>query len=303
MLRPALVLTALLIGTGCASSDDASPAPETTAPASAPVLTEAWRITDGLDRPESVVYDAQRDVLYVSNIRGGATDQDGDGFLTRVSVDGEMLDAEWVTGLDGPKGLALNGDRLYVSDIDELVEVDVETGEIVNRYPVTGAAFLNDVALDGSGSVYVTDTQTHRVHQLVNGQMELWMESERVQSPNGLTFVDGSLLLAAADSASDAARTTRYVRQVDPTTKELSMMSATVPEGSIDAIEADGRGGYFVSYWAEARVMHTSPGTEASLVAEETEGTADLDYVAEQEMLYLPVMTEGQLIAYQVAWP
>jgi len=302
MSRSFLILAALLIGAGCAPVEDPA-TPETPEASTSPVLEEAWRITEGFDRPESVVYDAQRDILYVSSIRGSANAQDGDGFLSRVSPDGEMLDAEWVTGLDGPKGLALNGDRLFVSDIDELVEVDVTTGEITNRYPIEGALFLNDVALDASGSVFVTDTQTHRIHQLVDGQIELWMEGESVQSPNGITFVDGQMLLAAADSASDDSGTARYVRQVNPETQELSMMSATVPEGSIDAIEADGRGGYFVSYWAEARVMHASAGTEATVVAEETEGTADLDYVADREMLYLPVMMEGQLVAYRVTWP
>src|SRR5690606_18935656 len=45
----------------------------TVAYAPAPVrLVQAWELSTALNRPESVVYDAERDVLYVANITAGA---------------------------------------------------------------------------------------------------------------------------------------------------------------------------------------------------------------------------------------
>ena len=42
-----------------------------------------------------------------------------------------MLEREWATGLDAPKGMALANGQLYVADIDRLVEIDPATGKIV----------------------------------------------------------------------------------------------------------------------------------------------------------------------------
>ena len=87
--------------------------------------TLAWETDAGFKQPESTVYDADRDVLYVSNINGQGTDKDGNGYISKVALDGTVTESEWVTGLDGPKGLAIVGDKLYVSDITALVEIDI----------------------------------------------------------------------------------------------------------------------------------------------------------------------------------
>src|SRR5215510_5815377 len=91
---------------------------------SAQSLSETWR-TEGLSNPESVVFDPTENVLYVSNVAGDAVDKDGKGFVSRLSPDGKIVTLEWAAGLNAPKGLALAGERLYVSDIDELVAIDV----------------------------------------------------------------------------------------------------------------------------------------------------------------------------------
>jgi hypothetical protein len=78
-----------------------------------------WTL-EGLETPESVYFDEARDTLYVSNIAGEMLEKDGNGFISRVGLDGQMLEARWVTGLDAPKGLVSDGTTLYVSDIDRL---------------------------------------------------------------------------------------------------------------------------------------------------------------------------------------
>jgi DNA-binding beta-propeller fold protein YncE len=115
--------------------------------ASAESLSESWRV-EGLSNPESVLFDPTQNVLYVSNIAGEAMAKDGKGFISRLSPDGKILTLKWTTGLNAPKGLALVGERLFVSDIDELVAVDTKTGKIAKRWPAAGAKFLNDVAAD-----------------------------------------------------------------------------------------------------------------------------------------------------------
>ena len=60
---------------------------------------------------------------------------------------------------EGPRrteGHGLVNGRLYVADIDKLVEIDAESGKIIARYDAPGAQFLNDVAAAPDGTVYVS---------------------------------------------------------------------------------------------------------------------------------------------------
>ncbi|MFT6102789.1 MAG: hypothetical protein ACJA2B_001232 [Candidatus Endobugula sp.] len=64
-----------------------------------PTLVEAWRIEKSLLRPESVIYDVDRSVLYISNINGKPTGKEGNGYISRISTDGEILTEKWIVGL------------------------------------------------------------------------------------------------------------------------------------------------------------------------------------------------------------
>ncbi|TIR25807.1 MAG: hypothetical protein E5X64_19990, partial [Mesorhizobium sp.] len=75
---------------------------------------EVWSL-DGFKAPESVLFDAKRNVFYVSNIAGDLAGRDGVGYLSKVSPDGKLQAAEWVTGFNAPKGLVMQGDTLFVT--------------------------------------------------------------------------------------------------------------------------------------------------------------------------------------------
>ena len=85
-------------------------------------------------------FDAKRKVLYVSNIDGEPWTADGKGSIGKVGLDGKVIAAEWVTGLDCPKGMALSDDGkwLYVGDCGGLVVIDIDAGKIKNKIAVRG---------------------------------------------------------------------------------------------------------------------------------------------------------------------
>ncbi|UXN66053.1 hypothetical protein N8E89_22775 (plasmid) [Phyllobacterium sp. A18/5-2] len=76
---------------------------------------DVWSL-DGFKAPESVLFDAKRSIFYVTNIAGEPTGKDGVGYLSKVSPDGKLQTAEWVTSFDAPKGLVMKGDTLFVTD-------------------------------------------------------------------------------------------------------------------------------------------------------------------------------------------
>ena len=264
-------------------------------------LAETWTLAEGLDRPESVVYDAERDVLYVSNIKGDAADKDGNGYLARVSPEGEVLDSAWVTGLDAPKGLTLSDGTLYVADIDVLLAVDPESGEITERYPADGAQFLNDVTADAEGNVYVSDSRTSTVYRLNGGTLQAWLQGEgRIQGPNGVHVIEDRLIIAAGDSTAENPGSARYLQAIALDDGAISPLSGTEPIGSVDAVEPDGQGGYFLTDWGAGKVMHVTSSGEVTLLKQLGQGTADLEFVAETGVIFLPIMMSDELIAYQV---
>ena len=82
--------------------------------------------------------------------------------------------------------MALHDRTLYVADVDELIEINVASGEIVKRYPAKGAIFLNDVAVGEDGTVYVSDTPMNTIWRLKDGNFEPWFANDDLNGPNGL---------------------------------------------------------------------------------------------------------------------
>src|SRR5688500_12957923 len=109
-------------------------------------LTKVWETKAALKTPESVRFDARRKVLYVSNIDGEPWAVDGKGSIAKVGLDGKVIKAEWVKGLDCPKGLALSDDgkQLYVADAGAVVTVDIKSGKIKGKVAIPEGLQLND---------------------------------------------------------------------------------------------------------------------------------------------------------------
>ena len=91
--------------------------------------------------------------MFVSSINGQILDKDGNGYISRLSPDGKVVSAKWVTGLNGPKGLRSVRGTLWVADIDEVVGIEIASGKITSRVKVDGAQFLNDLATAPDGTV------------------------------------------------------------------------------------------------------------------------------------------------------
>src|SRR5215203_5711460 len=160
-----------------------------------------WETPANLKNPESVVYASKQNLLFVSNINGKPDQKDQNGFISAVSPsNGSTIELNWITGLNAPKGMAVNDNnsRLYVSDITDLVEIDIDGEKIVKRFNAPGSAFLNDVAMDSQGNIYVSDTVTNTIYKLDrdannsnNTTLQAWLRSPQLNGPNGL-HVDNS---------------------------------------------------------------------------------------------------------------
>src|SRR5258708_3371010 len=103
-------------------------------------LIKKWETDSVLKVPESVLFDAGNNVLYETNIDG--TDpwgMDGKGSVGKIGTDGKIINVEWVSGLNAPKGMGLYKGKLYVADLGTLAVIDIKAGKIIKTIPVAGA--------------------------------------------------------------------------------------------------------------------------------------------------------------------
>lgn len=160
-------------------------------------LSKIWETPDSIiNMPESVLSNGK--YLYVSEMVNSATEKDGKGNIIKMDLKGNIINKTFSGGMNAPKGLAIFGTRLYAADLDQIVEIDLKNGKILNKYPVEGAVFLNDVTVDNSGAVYVSDTRTGKIHVMVNGIVSTFLEN--VSKPNGLKYSGKYLYVAAGQN-------------------------------------------------------------------------------------------------------
>ena len=264
-------------------------------------VEQKWQLA-GFQNPESVVYDDARDVLYVSNVNGDATNKDGNGTISKVSLDGKLLDAAWVDGLDAPKGLAISGDKLYVADIDTLVEIDIESANVKNRYVVDDAKFLNDVAADDKGNIYVSDMVMNRIHRLQGVQFDIWVEGEELENPNGLHFAEDDIMVGSWGKMTDgfATETPGHLKRISLKDKHISSVGDGTPVGNLDGVEGTEDTGFYVTDWMSGGLLLISRKGEVSKLLDLNQGSADHEFIESKNMIFIPMMNDNVLNAYEV---
>ncbi|MCF0058205.1 ATP/GTP-binding protein [Dyadobacter sp. CY356] len=251
-------------------------------------LAEIWATEGTIPVPESVFYSATDKILYVAQIDGKAGEKDGKGAIGKVGLDGKVIDLNWVSGLNAPKGMGRLGSKFYVADVTDIVEIDFKSGKILKKYPVEESKFLNDLTIDSKGNIYVSDSDTHKVHLLKDGKVSTYYET--LTRPNGLLAIGSDLLIL--DSGS--------LIKLDANKKPT-----TIAEGldkSTDGIEEVKPGEYIVSCWAGVIYYVKSDGSKELMLDTKAAGsnTADIGYDARKKIVYVPTFLKNSVVAYQL---
>ncbi|MDN4502288.1 hypothetical protein QX776_07730 [Alteromonadaceae bacterium BrNp21-10] len=256
--------------------------------ANTPFLEKIWQTEAVLAVPESVLYDAKRQILYTSNIDGKPWENDGKGSISKVSLDGNVIDANWVSGLNGPKGMGLNGNHLYVTDNDAVVTIDIEAGKVVDRLVIPNAGTINDLSVAANGTIYFTDSKLGDIYTLINGKLSKVITGR--EGLNGVLHSDGELLFV--DSG------VLYLVNGDGSIQAI----ATGMEGRTDGIERIDANSWLVSCWL-GTVYHVTRAGKVTLLLDgrptET-SAADLGYDPVNKVAYFPGFFKNFVAAYQL---
>ena len=292
--------TGLLIATLAALGAGAVCRPADKGGAKAPIRAAS---VGGFLTPESVMWDSGQDVYFVSNINGAPNAKDGNGFISRVGPAGIVMDSAFMTGLNAPKGMALVGDTLWVTDIDAVRAFNARTGAPVATVAVPGAIFLNDIAAAPDGSLYVTDTAirfgaagvehpgTDQIFRIARDRtVTLVAKSDTFARPNGITWdaANGRFVVVPFGGTSlftwkpgDAAPT----------------VIGTGP-GQFDGVEI-AHGAIWVSSWADSSVYRYVNGQGTNLI-KGVPSPADIGYDAKRNRLLIPIFTGNRVEIWQL---
>jgi sugar lactone lactonase YvrE len=258
-----------------------------------------WEVK-GLAQPESVVQDPATGSIYVTNIAGAIMQKDGNGFIARLRPDGTIIEREWVKGLNAPTGMALRDRTLYVADVDELIEINVASGEIAKRYPAKGAIFLNDVAVAEDGTVYVSDTPMNTIWRLKDGALEPWLANDALNGPNGLLPQGDKLIVASFGKLPGEGQKQELggLLAVNLEDQSVSKLGSGEAIGNLDGLQLLQPGIYLVTDWDAGLLYRVDAKGKADRLIKLSKGSADLIYLPDKKTVLIPIMLNNSLVAY-----
>lgn len=304
-LRAQLALIPLVALAGACG--EKKPAAETVKP------TTPFQVADasGFKTPESVRYDAARDLWYVSNINGNPSEKDGNGFIVRLQADGKAMDSlPFIEGgkngvvLNAPKGMALVGDTLWVADIDVVRAFNAKTGAAIASIDIKGARFLNDIVAAPDGSIYITDTGVHfdakgqlshpgpdRIVQVIGSEYKTVANFDGAPGPNGIAYdAANQRFIINAFASKNFYAWKPGMAKPD---------SIGVGAGAGDGLEvlADGRAIY--TSWADSSLSAFANGASTTLI-KGFANPADIGYDTKRNRVAVPLFNDGRVVILQM---
>jgi len=239
-------------------------------------LTQNWITEPGLKQVECVLYDTENQVLYASN--GEDYKVGNDGFISKISTKGDILELKWIEGLNRPTGMALYNGKLYVADVNALVVIDTKTGEILQKIKeVIKGSGLNDVAVNSKGKVFVTASFIHSVFKLYNGSLQLLAKDENsLKWVNGIFAMEDELLVGGLNLAS-----------IDITSKKITENSLHPLVEDFDGITSDGLGGYFLTTVENSGLWHSDNQNHIKKILSDNGYYGDLEFVPSLNTIFV----------------
>lgn len=252
-------------------------------------LVKKWESDTLFKVPESVLFDATNNVLYVANIDGADPwGKDGKGSVGKLGLDGKIIAVDWVKGLNAPKGMGIYGGKLYVADLTDIVVIDITSGTIASSYTLQDAQGLNDVTIDKNGVIYVSDSKAKKVFRLENGKSEVFLEN--LKGPNGVLKYGSDLYLLDAGGMYKVGEDRSLTKITDGM------------EGGTDGIENVTGNDFIVSCWQGAIWYINADGTKELLLdtREQKKNTADIGFDGKNRVVYVPTFWKNSVVAYEV---
>jgi len=255
-----------------------------------PKLQKVWETPEGLNVPESSCYNPADNIIYVSNVVGNPDLKDGIGYISKINTKGEFIQKEWVKGLNAPKGIGITKGVLYVTDIDEVVAINIKTGKILKKYKTSLAKSFNDIDTDKQGHVYVSEMVKHLVLMVGKDSLEVFAASDQIASVNGVCDYGKEIILGSKGNLIAIDKKTKAIRTIAEKT------------GYIDGLIVVGNNKIITSDW-RGKVQLIVPGQPIEVLLNTTDvkvNAADLGFIPSLNLLLVPTFNNNKVVAYKL---
>ena len=257
----------------------------------------ALQIT-GLRNPAGFVVDSATGVYYISNENGGANIRDNNGFITKLDKNGKIEKLKFIEGgLDGvtlhaPKGLAIVGRTLYVTDIDRVRGFDLTSGRPTGEIDLTSFTvdFLTGLVADGNGLLFIADSGTNTIFKAdlrSPTTPRVLVRNAALAGPHGLAIhpSTGALIVVSWN--------TGKILEVDMTgaVKVLfanSFFNARF--GNLMGVDFDAYGNMYVSDFSQGKVVRIDPMFHIQTIAEFLTTPAGLAIDRKNHLILVPYL-------------
>jgi sugar lactone lactonase YvrE len=144
----------------------------------------------------------------------------------------------------------------------------------------------------------VTDT----IYRLSNNKFSPWLQDKQLENPNGLLIEGENLVVASWGVMTDGFVTAipGHLKTVSLSSKIITDLGDATAVGNLDGIEPDGDGNYFVTDWMNGKLLYITQTGLSSTLLTLTQGSADLTLLPEQNLIIIPMMVTGNLVAYTI---
>ena len=259
---------------------------------------------EGFSSPESTI--VNKNDLYVANVGKELkpTLKDGDGFISKLDVNGKIKELHFIDGLDAPKGMGIVGNTLFVADINTLRGFDLSTKKEVFNVVFEGVNFLNDITVKDSNTLFIGASDTSAIYE-VNISNKSYKKLMDFTVTNGLFYEDGILYAAQLGSTTQNmfdGKGKLYKIDLKDNNKLTQLGNF---EGVLDGVTKVGNKVY-VSDWGNAkdtgivRVYDLKTKEETILKLQSFMGAADFWIDEKSKKIFMPQMIGGKVTIFDL---
>lgn len=259
-----------------------------------PKLEFVWQSDSLMTTCESVLYDKEAKLIYVANINQSPWEIDNNGFISTLDTNGMILEHKWIEGVSGPKGMGLYDGKLYVNDINRVVEIDITDRKLSNSYVLEGEPALNDITVSSNGKIYTSGSSSNTIYELRDGKLDV-VVSDTFGRLNGLLYHDEELYFVSSRK--------QQFGLFNRNTNSSEILVEGIGHGD-GAIALD-NGDFMVSNWkGEIYYIFASDWSTKKLLDTKEEGinAADIDYIPEHNLLIVPTFFHNRVMSYRLVY-
>lgn len=257
-------------------------------------LEVVWE-AQGFSQPEAVLAVPGHPWIYVSN-----PNEPDPGYISRISTSGKIDAYRWVEGVQRPTGMVFTDNNLYVVDVTRVVQIDPVSAEVIQEFPSADATSLNDIDVNANGQFFISDVSSNTIATIDNTATTDWTTTEALMHPNAVLAQNDALYVGGVGADMQDLGPGKFgsIVRIDYEQKTTQTVAGSENLATWDGL-VPFKEGFLGSSPATGEIWYVANGRN-TLIATLSPGISDFGWDADKQIMYVPHLPEGKVIAYKI---